>query len=592
MKRSWLVGALALLLLPSPGRALVRFDFEGPYLVDPGHTLKDHALVHDGQLFHIFYIRGEQGVPGTASEDSLGHATSPDLRRWTLHPPALAVGPGGSWDSRSVWAPELLPPAATGGPWRMLYTGVDDSIVQRMGVAEATAPGGGPWGFTKQPGNPALQPAGPSWDWTPGVAFSSFRDPFVYHDGSEWVLLHTAGVVDSTLGSGRRGAIHRATSTDLASWTEQAPLALHNGPDNKAWHDIESVQLLEVGGRWHLFYSETDEVGIRHQSSTQPDAGWDFANPLVIDAGIAPEVNPGPQGGWLISRHVPYDPGDGVLRWTIRVDSLRFDGPLVDVVRWDTLAEDWPVRTGAAFLVAPTFGDNGVWRGEASAGLDGHGYLSSREFWDGPLGSGGSPGAELGGNATGLMESRPFVLEGDRIELLVGGGGNPDCSVQLVDGNTGFVLFEELGSGSNTMTPRTWPVDGLQGREVFVRVQDSSSAPDGWIQVDRIRELVAPVAAPSPARPGRVLGAVPNPFNPATTLRFELDAPARAGLRVVDARGRTVRRLPARDWPAGQHGLRWDGRDDGGRPVASGSYRVLLELPGATIPGPAALLLR
>jgi len=70
----------------------------------------------------------------------------------------------------------------------------------------------------------------------------------------------------------------------------------------------------------------------------------------------------------------------------------------------------------------------------------------------------------------------------------------------------------------------------------------------------------------------RWLSASPNPFNPSTTLRFRVEEPGEAILRVFDARGRIVRTL-LRQWlPAGEHEARWDGRDERGGEVASGLY--------------------
>ncbi len=72
----------------------------------------------------------------------------------------------------------------------------------------------------------------------------------------------------------------------------------------------------------------------------------------------------------------------------------------------------------------------------------------------------------------------------------------------------------------------------------------------------------------------------PNPFNPRTTILFELPAAGRARLDVYDARGRMVRRLVAADLPAGLHRAVWDGRDGAGRPLPSGQYVACLEAAG------------
>ncbi len=64
----------------------------------------------------------------------------------------------------------------------------------------------------------------------------------------------------------------------------------------------------------------------------------------------------------------------------------------------------------------------------------------------------------------------------------------------------------------------------------------------------------------------------PNPFNPATTIVFGLDTAVHVGLKVYDASGRLVRTLVGERREAGRHEEVWDGKDDGGRAVASGVY--------------------
>jgi hypothetical protein len=65
---------------------------------------------------------------------------------------------------------------------------------------------------------------------------------------------------------------------------------------------------------------------------------------------------------------------------------------------------------------------------------------------------------------------------------------------------------------------------------------------------------------------------VPNPFNPSTVIRYELASPARVELQIYDLAGRLVRTLQAGDETAGRHELSWQGRDEAGRPVATGVY--------------------
>jgi hypothetical protein len=99
--------------------------------------------------------------------------------------------------------------------------------------------------------------------------------------------------------------------------------------------------------------------------------------------------------------------------------------------------------------------------------------------------------------------------------------------------------------------------------------------------VDDFMAYDAPVTAALPGIARNILYPnVPNPFNPTTRLRFEVARGGAATLRVLDARGRLVRTLLAGPIAAGPHESTWDGRDAGGRRVASGAYWVRLEAPG------------
>ena len=90
-----------------------------------------------------------------------------------------------------------------------------------------------------------------------------------------------------------------------------------------------------------------------------------------------------------------------------------------------------------------------------------------------------------------------------------------------------------------------------------------------------------PTDAPDPVvfAPGapilRILANTPNPFNPSTTLRYQLAAAGIVDLAIYDLAGRRIRQLLVHESkPAGEHIHVWDGRDDAGRRVASGVYVV------------------
>jgi len=94
---------------------------------------------------------------------------------------------------------------------------------------------------------------------------------------------------------------------------------------------------------------------------------------------------------------------------------------------------------------------------------------------------------------------------------------------------------------------------------------------------------LTPVTTGAPVVPESApvhLRAAPNPMRSSTELRFRLPAARNVGLVVYDVAGRRVRTLHRGRLPAGEHRRTWDGRDDGGSPVAAGAYFVRLEAEG------------
>jgi len=73
------------------------------------------------------------------------------------------------------------------------------------------------------------------------------------------------------------------------------------------------------------------------------------------------------------------------------------------------------------------------------------------------------------------------------------------------------------------------------------------------------------------------LEAYPNPFNPRTVIAFTMDSGNAVQLEVFDIRGRLVRSLIKETLPAGGYEIVWDGTDEGGRGVASGTYFARLK---------------
>jgi len=147
----------------------------------------------------------------------------------------------------------------------------------------------------------------------------------------------------------------------------------------------------------------------------------------------------------------------------------------------------------------------------------------------------------------------------------VAGAGAPAVAVNSIHGYKMIAW-----SGDTDITPG-------DEHEIFVQ---------GWAD-----NGVTPVGE-TPAAIGFDLhGAAPNPFNPSTTIAFNLPAAEPVTLKIFDPSGRLVRTLLNNDpGLAGRNEVTWNGRDLGGRNAASGVYLYLLETPSNRATGRMTLM--
>ena len=173
-----------------------------------------------------------------------------------------------------------------------------------------------------------------------------------------------------------------------------------------------------------------------------------------------------------------------------------------------------------------------------------------------------------------------------------------------------FAWIEDVYPGVNAVmiadSRATRAADGDTGSPAYYEALWREAGPETerWLRRASLAVagmwLTAWYDAGAPAVPGssesapvaalRLLPNEPNPFNPRTTLRFEVPERAPARLRIYDVRGRLVRTLLEDDPGPGERSLSWDGRDDDGRLVASGSYRIQLEQKGRATARSAVLV--
>jgi hypothetical protein len=356
---------------------------------------------------------------------------------------------------------------------------------------------------------------------------------------------------------------------------------------------LESVFIMERNGKFHMFFTEEAVYGTSHVTCDSLFGDWNMTNRRIIDNGHAAQITVLSNGTEMFSRHAVYDNGHGVQYHNIRIDELAWAGDIPAPYKAWALFDDWNLIWGNAFSYQPTFANNPAARGENVADTyEGNCWIGTYERYTGPMGF-GSPGGFQGDSRTGVIRSNPFTVAGNSMSLLVGGGNDIDnLYVALVDAQTTEVIYKETGKNTDEMDRRYWNLMPHKGRRVYVEIADNSTAAFGHISCDDIAESWTDIddgnnsGGSSKGRnfvgsEGRGEAATvapalhqntPNPFNPATTIAYDVPTRGQVALRVYDVGGKLVRTLVDSMRPAGTHQVQWNGLDDAGRRVASGVY--------------------
>jgi hypothetical protein len=108
---------------------------------------------------------------------------------------------------------------------------------------------------------------------------------------------------------------------------------------------------------------------------------------------------------------------------------------------------------------------------------------------------------------------------------------------------------------------------------------------DPWLSDDPAMVYVAGPPASQTLDTGlpkvyRLAGNIPNPFNPITTIRYDVPPPGgHVKMRIYNVQGQLVKVLVDDATPAGFHQVVWNGVDQRGTGVATGVYFVEMLAP-------------
>ena len=167
------------------------------------------------------------------------------------------------------------------------------------------------------------------------------------------------------------------------------------------------------------------------------------------------------------------------------------------------------------------------------------------------------------GSITGIVKDSKTsaIIQGAIINVVPG-----NFSV-ISDGN-GAYSITGLAPGDYTITA-TYPDYEINTVQVFV-AQDAQTFAD-------LVMVQAVIAVKETPHVFRVNPPYPNPFNPTTTIEYEIPKSCRVSLVVYDILGRQIRVLNNDGMSPGVHHSVWDGRDDRGNITGSGVYIYKLQ---------------
>lgn len=325
------------------------------------HLLPAHNWMNDpnGPIFfrgryHMFHQYNPQGA--VWGNMNWAHAVSPDMIHWEHRPIALSPTPGGP-DSDGVFSGSAV---LDHGKPTVIYTAV---APPRTDADATLRDGAHTWRETqclavaqddnlnvwKKLSDPVI--AAPP----PGLAVTGFRDPALWREGDNWMLIVGSGTL------ARGGAILLYTSTDLRHWIYLHPLVEGSPSGKKSANAVDTGDMWEcpdffpLGNKHVLLISTMGKVrwkvGIYANHRFTPekegvvDWGSYYAAKTMLDAGgnrilwgWIPEARPDADliaAGWAGAMSLPR-----VLSLSSENELQREPAPVVRKLRTDHIGVD------------------------------------------------------------------------------------------------------------------------------------------------------------------------------------------------------------------------------------------------------------
>ena len=143
---------------------------------------------------------------------------------------------------------------------------------------------------------------------------------------------------------------------------------------------------------------------------------------------------------------------------------------------------------------------------------------------------------------------------------VTGGGGIDKFRIKIWDKTTALVVYDnQLGDADDGIA-----TDAIEAGSIVIHQGIELPKSDHFAE-----DMEQPEAKP---KQFALFQNYPNPFNPETMIRFQIPQADHVTVKIFNTLGAEIRKVVNEQYQAGDYSIIWDGRDNSGKAVSSGTY--------------------
>jgi len=190
--------------------------------------------------------------------------------------------------------------------------------------------------------------------------------------------------------------------------------------------------------------------------------------------------------------------------------------------------------------------------------------------------------SDVSGVSGTFMDGLSIAIEapgGGNLELDVIEPVNSEMIMTYGNGSTAGIFYEGIfpnGTVTAQLAYFTFPI------ELITDKGNRTTLLSNIIKQFNIIDLITPREDLSPPQ-SFGLRNYPNPFNPLTRIRYQLNHPATVRLTIYNIQGEKVKDLVDARQPAGEYIIIWEGTDNSGKTMSTSVYIYRLDVNGRSV---------